>query len=97
MRPKIFARTRNFPTLPSTPAGVYTLEVMARGEGVLSTKMGEKPHNAISFRKVDFAQLAEIFGGKIMRSLTQVKTLSPYRPHTVAACWLWASRKTERR
>ncbi len=55
-------------------SGLYTLEVMARGDGLLSAKFGERPQNAISNRKVDFAQLSELFGGKIMRSVTQVCT-----------------------
>jgi hypothetical protein len=53
-------------------SGHFTLEVMARAQGYIDYKEKGEPKNHITNQKVDFSQMADLFGGSILRGVTQV-------------------------
>lgn len=52
-------------------SGLYTIEVMARAQGVHDAGDNGKPIHEIKNEKIDFAQMSQIFGGKVLRTITQ--------------------------
>lgn len=53
-------------------SGHFTLEVMARAQGYIDYKEKGEPRNHITNQKVDFSQMAGLFGGSILRGVTQI-------------------------
>lgn len=55
-----------------TISGLYTLEVMARTQGVADAGENGKPEHRIGTQKFDFSVISEMFGGKLMQYITQI-------------------------
>ena len=52
--------------------GIYTLNVLARGNGIRTVGPGEEPYNHIGNVKLDFPDVSGIFYGEGLRKTTQV-------------------------
>ncbi|ETV92630.1 hypothetical protein H310_13081 [Aphanomyces invadans] len=65
----------------------YTLETMARAEGVVSNTKGTLPDNRLTYRKIDFSVIGDIFAGSMGYSVVQ----SVLVLYCLGSLWSYAS------
>ena len=65
----------------------YTLESLARAEGVCSATRGGGPLHRLTYRKFDFATIGEMFAGKCGKGVVQVVMAS----YSIGTLWSYAS------
>lgn len=65
----------------------YTLESLARAEGVCAATRGGGPLHQLTYRKFDFAMIGEMFAGKLGKILVQIVLIL----YGIGALWSYAS------
>ncbi|RHY07038.1 hypothetical protein DYB28_001571 [Aphanomyces astaci] len=65
----------------------YTLETMARAEGVVSAPKGTLPDNRLTYRKIDFSVIGDIFAGSMGYSIVQTVLVL----YCLGSLWSYAS------
>lgn len=65
----------------------YTLESMARADGVSAAAAGFPLRNGLSYEKFDFSRIAQIFTGGTGRTLTQISIIM----YSAGTLWSYAS------
>ncbi|KDO30008.1 hypothetical protein SPRG_05197 [Saprolegnia parasitica CBS 223.65] len=65
----------------------YTLEAMARAEGVLSARSESPPLNRLTYRKTEFSAMSELFAGKTGYAVVQTVLVL----YCIGTLWAYAS------
>ncbi|EQC41620.1 hypothetical protein SDRG_01578 [Saprolegnia diclina VS20] len=65
----------------------YTIEAMARAEGVMSTGKDAQPENRLTYRKIDFSVIGEIFAGRTGYAIVQTVLVL----YCLGSLWSYAS------
>ncbi|CAK5213173.1 unnamed protein product [Aphanomyces euteiches] len=65
----------------------YTLETMARAEGVLSSAKASMPENRLTYRKIDFSVIGDLFAGSMGYNVVQTVLVF----YCLGSLWSYAS------